>query len=131
MKKRLVLSSILSLTTLPLLAAQGEVIPGEAVAWLILLFLVGGLVIALLISFLLKLIFQAIRKERRSHIVFMTILSFAFPGIFAYADEKYQLLYELEVTNSYETRQLVFWILFVLFILIGFMVGYFITPKKK
>jgi hypothetical protein len=48
-----------------------------------------------------------------------------------YAEEQENLLYDLEIKYSYEKRVQIFYFLIFLAMSFGWIIGYWITPKKK
>lgn len=115
----------------PAKADPRHIIPLEAVIGMILLFTILGIGASLMISMLLRLILEKIRKEKRRHIWFMTFCTLIFPVLYAYLVDEYNLLYEFEGDHGYEAKERFY--NYTLFSLIpfGFLVGYFITPLKK
>ena len=104
-----------------------HIIPPIAVYGVIAGVTIGGLALALAISALLRVILQAILKEKRKHIWWMMLLTFLLPATFGVLDEEYHFLYEID---PYETMILVWKIIMFTLPVVGFLVGYFITPKK-
>lgn len=105
-----------------------HIIPPIAVYGLIAGVILGGLALSLAISILLRLILQAILKEKRKHIWWMMLLTFLFPATFGVLDEEYHFLYGI---HTYETMILVWKMIMFTLPVVGFLAGYFITPKSK
>jgi peptidoglycan/LPS O-acetylase OafA/YrhL len=84
-----------------------------------------------LISLVIKSIVEFFRKDKKTHIWFQTIVMFLFLGILFYAEEQENLLYDVEVKYSYEKRVQTFYFLIFLAMSFGWIIGYWITPKKK
>lgn len=122
---------ILVMICFPLtVSADGHTIPPIAVYGAIAGFLFGGLAISFVISFLLRTILEIILAEKRKHIWWMVLLTFLFPSLVIFAEEEYQLLYQIELNYSYELRRTFYWFLLILSLLLGFIIGFLSTPKK-
>jgi hypothetical protein len=52
-------------------------------------------------------------------------------GLLFYAEEQENLLYDVEIKYSYEKRVQTFYFLIFLAMSFGWIIGYWITPKKK
>ncbi|NVK66764.1 MAG: hypothetical protein HWE22_19385 [Flavobacteriales bacterium] len=110
------------------IADPEHLIPPEYFIGLIALFLLLGTAISLVVSVLLRFVFQKVRKEKRKHIWFMTSLTFILPTTFVLLEEEYHLLYDID---PYETRLLVSQLIIIGLVFVGFLLGYFFTPKKS
>lgn len=113
--------------------ADGPVIPTVAVVGSISLVVVVGFALSLLLSLLVKLVLQQLRKEKRNKIWIMSLTTFLAAALFWYFEEEYDWMYysNVELTYGYETRRNLYIVLFLGSALLGTIVGYFLTPKKK
>jgi peptidoglycan/LPS O-acetylase OafA/YrhL len=84
-----------------------------------------------LISLVIKSIVEFFRKDKKTHIWFQTILMSLLIGLLFYAEEQENLLYDVEIKYSYEKRVQIFYFLIFLAMSFGWIIGYWITPKKK
>jgi len=113
--------------------ADGPIIPVEAVVISIVLVVLGGFGLFMLIAFLVKLLLQKVRNEKRNKIWIMSLTTFLAATLFWYLEEEYDWMYysNVEIDYGYETRVRLYEVLFLLSALFGAIVGYFFTPKKK
>lgn len=113
--------------------ADGPVIPTVAVVGFIALVVVVGFALSMLLSFVLKLVLEMLRKEKRNKIWVMSLTTFLAAVLFWYFEEEYDWLYysNVELTYGYETRRNLYTVLFLGSALLGAVVGYFFTPMKK
>jgi hypothetical protein len=113
--------------------ADGPIIPVEAVVLSIVLVVLGGFGLSMLIAFLVKLVLQKVRNEKRNKIWIMSLHTFMAATLFWYWEEEYDWMYysNVEIDYGYETRVRLYMVLFLLSTLFGAIVGYFFTPKKK
>ena len=113
--------------------ADGPIIPVEAVVISIVLVVLGGFGLFMLIAFLVKLLLQKVRNEKRNKIWIMSLTTFLAATLFWYLEEEYDWMYysNVEIDYGYETRVRLYEVLFLLSTLSGAIVGYFFTPKKK
>jgi peptidoglycan/LPS O-acetylase OafA/YrhL len=116
------------------LVAKADWEPGppiEAViAFGIAVFVIVFCILAL-ISLVIKSIVEFFRKDKKTHIWFQTILMSLLIGLLFYAEEQENLLYDVEIKYSYEKRVQTFYFLIFLAMSFGWIIGYWITPKKK
>lgn len=87
--------------------------------------------ICLLISFVFKLIVEIFTKKKRRHIWFQALGIFVLLGLLFYGEYQENLLYNIEMKYSYETRVKVFDYLIFGSIFLGCFLGYLLTPFKK
>jgi amino acid transporter len=113
--------------------ADGPVIPMEAVIFSIVLVVLGGFALSMLLAFLVKLVLQKVRHEKRNKIWIMSLTTFLAAALFWYWEEEYDWMYysNVEIDYGYETRVRLYNVLFVFSALLGSVLGYFFTPKKK
>jgi amino acid transporter len=132
MSYRLLILLITVLLAFPALA-DGHIIPVEAVVISIVLLVLGGFGLSLLFAFLVKLVLQKVRNEKRNKIWIMSLTTFLAATLFWYWEEEYDWMYysNVEIDYGYETRVRLYEVLFLLSALFGAIVGYFFTPKKK
>lgn len=95
--------------------------PLKDILTVLFLFVVGGLAISACISLIFRYVLQKIQREKRKHIWFMTISTFIFPAAYVYA----------EVINYFEHTQTEYRTLIIGLLSIGFLLGYFVTPKGE
>lgn len=131
------LSRILVMVVAVLMAfpvfADGPIIPEEAAILFVILVILGGFGISMLLAFFVKLILQKMRNEERSKIWNMSLTIFLTTALFLYCEEEYDWLYysNVEINYGYETREKLYFFLVAMSALLGFILGYFLTPKKK
>ncbi len=132
MNSKLLLILITSFLAFPALA-DGPVIPMEAVIISIVMVVLGGFALSMLLAFLVKLVLQKVRNEKRNKIWIMSLTTFLAAALFWYWEEEYDWMYysNVEIDYGYETRVRLYNVLFGLSALLGSVVGYFFTPKKK
>ena len=132
MNLRLLIVLITTLLTSPAFA-DGSVIPMEAVVVSVILVVLCGFGLSMLLAFLVKLVLQKLRNEKRNKIWIMSLTTFLAATLFWYWEEEYDWMYysNVEIDYGYETRVRLYNILFILSGLFGAIVGYFFTPKKK
>jgi hypothetical protein len=83
-----------------------------------------------LISLVVKGIVELFRKNKKRHIWFQAMVMFLFLSLLFYAEEKQNLLSEVEIKYDYETRVKTFNFLIFIAISFGWVIGYWITPRK-
>lgn len=132
MSFRLIIVLITILIAFPALA-DGHIIPVEAVIISVVLLVLGGFGVSMLFAFLVKLVLQKVRNEKRNKIWVMSLTTFLAATLFWYWEEEYDWMYysNVEINYGYETRVRLYKVLFLLSALFGAIVGYFFTPKKK
>jgi amino acid transporter len=132
MSFRLIIVLITILIAFPALA-DGHIIPVEAVIISVVLLVIGGFGVSMLFAFLVKLVLQKVRNEKRNKIWVMSLTTFLAATLFWYWEEEYDWMYysNVEINYGYETRVRLYKVLFLLSALFGAIVGYFFTPKKK
>lgn len=132
MSFRLIIVLITILLAFPALA-DGHIIPVEAVIISVVLLVLGGFGVSMLFAFLVKLVLQKVRNEKRNKIWIMSLTTFLAATLFWYWEEEYDWMYysNVEINYGYETRVRLYKVLFLLSALFGAIVGYFFTPKKK
>jgi amino acid transporter len=132
MSFRLLIVLITILLAFPALA-DGSIIPVEAVVISVVLVVLGGFGLSMLFAFLVKLVLQKVRNEKRNKIWIMSLTTFLAATLFWYWEEEYDWMYysNVEIDYGYEARVRLYNILFVLSAFLGAIVGYFFTPKKK
>jgi hypothetical protein len=101
-------------------------VPTEVVWGLGTLFTIIGLVVSFFISYALRFALEGYRNERRKHIWFMASFTFLLPVIFGILKEQFHWLAGF---NKFEYHA--FYILLAGLIILGFTLGYFLTPKKN
>lgn len=128
-----ILTTIVTLFTAFPVLADGSIIPKEAVILFIILIILGGLGISMLLAFFVKLILQKIRNEKRNKIWIMSLTIFLTTLLYLYCEDEYDWLYysNVEINYGYETRVKLYYSLITLSALLGSILGYFLTPKKK
>lgn len=84
-----------------------------------------------LISLVIKSIVELFRKKKKRHIWFQAMIMFLILGLLFYAEEKENILYDVEIKYDYETRVKTFNFLIFIAISFGWIIGYWITPKMK
>lgn len=132
MNFRLLIVLITILLAFPALA-DGPIIPVEAVVISVILVVLGGFGLSMILAFLVKLVLQKVRNEKRNKIWIMSLTTFLATTLFWYWEEEYDWMYysNVEIDYGYETRVRLYNVLFLLSALFGAIVGYFFTPKKK
>ena len=132
MNFRLLIVLITILLAFPALA-DGSIIPVEAVVISVVLVVLVGFGLSMLFAFLVKLVLQKVRNEKRNKIWIMSLTTFLATTLFWYWEEEYDWIYysNVEIDYGYETRVRLYNVLFLLSALFGAIVGYFFTPKKK
>ncbi len=126
LKYSLFLCSLMSVY--PAFAEKG-IMPSSAFYGLVIGASILGILIALILSKFLRSILQKLRKEERQHIWYMTLSTLILPVFYSYTVEKLYLLNGLENHFGYEMMQILSPILLLSTIIIGFLIGYFSTPK--
>ena len=88
-------------------------------------------VISICLSLFFQFVIENLKKEKRKHIVFMTLGTLVFPVSYVYLEDKFNILYSfgIELKYGYETKFLVGKTTVIALTLLGFLIGYFITPK--
>lgn len=132
MNFRLLIVLITILLAFPALA-DGPIIPVEAVVISFILLVLGGFGLSMILAFLVKLVLQKVRNEKRNKIWIMSLTTFLATTLFWYWEEEYDWIYysNVEIDYGYETRVRLYSVLFLLSALFGAIVGYFFTPNKK
>ena len=132
MNFRLLIVLITILLAFPALA-YGPIIPVEALVISVILLVLGGFGISMILAFIVKLVLQKVRNEKRNKIWIMSLTTFLATTLFWYWEEEYDWIYysNVEIDYGYETRVRLYNVLFLLSALFGAIVGYFFTPKKK
>jgi hypothetical protein len=126
--KRLLSTSLVLI--LPLLTkADGQTVPTIAVVASLTAVVVIGLSVALGISYIFRNLMQSYRNENRSHIWYMTLFTLLVPILYAVAGA--YLLHGIEYRYGYLTKELINIFVFALMVVVGFYVGYFMTPAEK
>lgn len=130
MNYRNLMSIFALLVTFPAMA-DGPIIPTEAVILMIAGVVLGGFASALLFAWLIKLILQKLRREKRKWLWIMGLTTFLSAYLFYVLEEQYDWMYysNIELDYGYETRVKVYNFLFLLSALFGSIVGYFCLPK--
>ncbi len=103
---------------------EAVVAAGIGVAILVFAFLA-------LISLVVKSIVELFRKKKKRHIWFQSLVMFLMLGLIFYAEEKENILYDVEMKYDYETRVKTFKLLIFVAISFGWIIGYWITPKMN
>ncbi len=113
--------------------ADGPIIPMEAAILFIVMVVLVGFALSMLFAFFVKLVLQKIRNEKRNKIWIMSLTTFLTAVLFWYWEKEYDWMYysNVEIDYGYETRRKLYKVLFLLSALLGSIVGYFFTPKKK
>lgn len=101
--------------------------PMEAIVAVWIAGLVGGFFACALFALFFKLIVEEFTQSRRRHIWFQTILMYLFLALFLYLEDSRHILDDF----SDESRMKTYWTFFFLSIVLGCVLGYWVTPKKK
>lgn len=101
--------------------------PMEAVVGMFALGIVAGFFLCFFIAWIFKSLVEQFVKRKRKHAWFMALLMSLFVGGMLYLENSENLLYGID---DYDTRVNVFNIFIVLALIIGWILGYLITPKK-
>ncbi len=123
---------ILAITiALPARADWGPGPPAAAVFGMFALGIVGGFLVSWGIAAIVKVLTELFLKTKRKHSLFAALFMCLFLGAYLYLVEEENLLYEVELNYGYETKVQVHNGLFLLSLVLGYIVGYWITPKRK
>lgn len=128
---RFFLFLVFALTPLIVKADWGPGPPVEAVVAVGIGVALVVFAILTLVSLVLKSIVELFRKKKKKHIWFQAIVMFMFLGLLFYAEEQENLLYDVEIKYDYDTRVQTFNFLIFIATSIGWIIGYWITPKMK
>lgn len=111
--------------------ADGSVMPGYAYLGLALLIAVIGLSIAFALTKIFRPLLEKLRGERKKHIWWMLLLTFATPALYMYLEDSHHLLYDVESAYGYDIKHTVHSVLIIVSVVVGFIIGYYITPKEE
>jgi quinol-cytochrome oxidoreductase complex cytochrome b subunit len=84
---------------------------------------------AIVISIFYKLVYERTRKEKRRTVIWMAICTLALPTLFICIDSVDSLIYTSKYSYKGTIGEIIYKIIIGLLIIVGFNVGYFITPK--
>jgi hypothetical protein len=84
-----------------------------------------------LVSLLLKRIVELFRKKKKKHIWYQALCMELLFGLILYLEDTHNLLYSFEIKYGYDFRVSVFQFSIFFMLLLGWVIGYLITPTRK